>query len=403
MKGFLFRLAILILLTLFHPLSYAAAFQLYELGTPIIGTAGVGQAVVTNDASSSYFNPAAMAALPTTEFMIGSQLILPRSNFSRSTATTISGDNGGNAGTLTPGMGLYYVYNLASCLKFGLSFTSPYGGWLTYNDGWVGRFFVQETQFYTLNLNPSLAYQINNWAAIGAGFVVEYANLHQTIALPLTPLVDGQATIKVHNYASGFNLGILLLPTQRTKLGLAYRSKISHNLHGTTTFLRISATPNTSTKMIMPHNIILSVSQNIANYFNLLAELGWSNWSTMKNTIIHIEGFSAVTPRKWHNTYRAGVAAQIDCSPLLLQAGASYDSSPTSSSHRLPDLPMDRQIRAGAGLLYTLYNRAQIGLSYEYINFGRANINNISSNGHLVGSYSRNYASLVQASINIPC
>jgi long-subunit fatty acid transport protein len=44
--------------------SYAAAFQLYKLGTPIIASAGVGQAALAADASTAYFNPAGMTALP---------------------------------------------------------------------------------------------------------------------------------------------------------------------------------------------------------------------------------------------------------------------------------------------------------------------------------------------------
>ena len=31
--------------------------------------------------------------------------------------------------------------------------------------------------FYTLNLNPAIAYQVNNWLSIGGGIAIEYANL----------------------------------------------------------------------------------------------------------------------------------------------------------------------------------------------------------------------------------
>src|SRR5579883_692537 len=106
----------------------AAAFQFYELGTPIVGTADVGQAVV-NDASSSYFNPAAMALLPQSEFMLGSEVLLPYTNFSKNpNRTTITGDNGGNAGALSSGIALFYAYHYSPQLKLGINLTSPYGG-----------------------------------------------------------------------------------------------------------------------------------------------------------------------------------------------------------------------------------------------------------------------------------
>ena len=383
---------------------FPAAFQFYELGTPVIGTAAVGQAAIANDASTAYFNPAGMGQLHNSQFMLGSQIILPYNNFSKSTRTTIAGDSGGSAGTLTPGMALYYVYSYSPKLKLGISFTSPYGGMLNYNDGWAGRFFVQNIQMYTLNLNPTIAYQINRCLAVGGGFSVEYANLQETIALPLTRLVDGQVNLKVDNFAPGFNLGFMLTPTQTTKIGLAYRSKINHNLTGNITFLRIGVTPNASTRLVMPNNVILSLSQEVANRITLLGELGWANWATMKNTVVHVAGFSATIPNNWNNTYRVGLGSQLKMTPaLLVQAGVSYDSSPTNSSHRLPDLPMDRQIRAGAGLVYNVIKPVKLGFSYEYINFGNANINNSSANGLFVGSYSRNYANVVQASVNVDC
>lgn len=380
---------------------FAAAFQLYELGTPIVGTAAVGQAAVAEDASISYFNPAGMELLQRSQFMLGSQLLLPYTNFSKNSSTTISGNNGGNAAALTPGMNLYYVYSYSPRLKLGISFTSPYGGSLSYNDGWVGRYVVQDATFYTINLNPSIAYRFNDWAAVGVGASLEYMNLQETVALPIIKLIDGQAKISVANYAPGFNLGVMFTPYQSTKIGVAYRSQVNHHLHGNTTFLRINANPTTSTRMVMPQNAILSLAQDF-NQFTLLGELGWSNWSSMHDTILTVANFSAVTPLNWNNTYRVGMGLQYRFDPcFLIQAGASYDSSPTSSSHRLPDLPMDRQIRVGAGVIYKIIQHVALGASYEYWNLGNANINNASSDGVLSGSYSRNYANTFQVSMNV--
>lgn len=172
---------------------FAGGFQLYELGTPIMGTAAVGQAAVANDASTSYFNPAGMTQLHDSEFMLGTVILLPDTHFSIGNSNTIHGDNGNQAGTLTPGVGSYFVYSFSPRLKFGISLTSPYGGDLSYTDGWVGRYQVQQTQFYALDLNPVAAYQINDWLSLGIGATLEYANLSETLALPLVlePLIDG--------------------------------------------------------------------------------------------------------------------------------------------------------------------------------------------------------------------
>lgn len=383
--------------------AFSAAYQLYELGTPIIGIAGVGQAVMTDDASSSYFNPAGMIKIKNSEFLLGSQIILPKINFSKNNTTTISGNNGGNAATILPGLGAYIVYNYSDNLKWGVNFASPYGGSLTYNDGWAGRYDDQTLFLYTLDLNPSVAYRINDLFSVGAGLTAEYANLSETVALPIPDtIVDGQANIKVSNLAFGGNVGVLFTPRQTTKIGLTYRSQISHNLTGNLTFLRLTQTPAISTRLIMPQNLILSASQNITDKFTLLGEAGWAQWSAMRNLILNVQGYTAATPLNFNNTYRLGLGGQYQFTPsLMMQLGVSYDSSPTSASQRLPELPFDRQVRAGVGAKYTVFRVAQIGLSYEYINFGRAAINNVSSNGVLSGYYKNNYANVLQASVNI--
>jgi long-subunit fatty acid transport protein len=62
---------------------------------------------------------------------------------------------------------------------------------------------------------------------------------------------------------------------------------------------------------------------------------------------------------------------------------------------------MDRQIRVGAGFVYSVLKATDLGFSYEYVNMGRANINNNSAYGALVGSYSRNNMNVFQASVNV--
>jgi long-chain fatty acid transport protein len=289
-------------------------------------------------------------------------------------------------------------------LKFGLAVTTPYAGSLNYTDGWVGRYIVQNEIFYTINLNPSVAWRANDWLSLGVGFAVEYVNLMQTVALPIlrTQLLDGQANIKAANVNAGFNVGAIVTPTPGTRIGVAYRSQIVHNLTGTTTFLRLPFTPDTKTKIIMPSNVIVSLAQDVSCYGKLLAEAGWAAWSSMRASIVRIGRFAEVTPLNWNNTYRVGVGGQLNLTPdLIVQTGIAFDSSPTTTSARLPDLPFDGQIRVGAGLLYTMMEGVQLSSSYEYMSLGTAGIDNTSSVGVLQGHYSRNYMNTFQFALNI--
>jgi len=104
------KISAVLLATLIPTLTQAAAYQLYETGTPLNGTAAVGQAAVASDASTAFYNPAGMAILPGSELMLGAQTMVPNIHFSKGAATTIRGDNGGNAAILTPGMAHWHRF-----------------------------------------------------------------------------------------------------------------------------------------------------------------------------------------------------------------------------------------------------------------------------------------------------
>jgi long-chain fatty acid transport protein len=335
--------------------------------------------------------------------MLGSQMLLPIITFAADNrVNTFSGDNGGNAGYLVPGLAIYDVISCTPKLKLGISLTSPYGGLLNYNDGWVGRYYVQNLELLTLNLNPALAYKIGDHFSVGAGVSLEYGNLHQTNGIPLPRVTDGQINVKVHSEAPGFNAGILFTPNELSNIGIAYRSQITHHFHGIANFLRINTEPSVSTELIMPQNIISSIKFHVNPKLSVLGEAGWSNWSTLNNPTVTIDGFSLVSHIAWHDTFRVGLGWQYQLSPLMLwQAGVSYDSSPTNSRNRLPDLPMDRQIRAGTGLILSIYKIVQLAFSYEFIDFGKAPIESITRIGTLAGYYNRNYANVLQVSVNL--
>ena len=60
-------------------------------------------------------------------------------------------------------------------------------------------------------------------------------------------------------------------------------------------------------------------------------------------------------------------------------------------------MPLDRQIRAGAGLQYELSQDVTLGAAYEYLDLGAANINQTGGNlrGDLKGDYKKNQIHLI--------
>lgn len=386
------------------PATHAAAMQTYEFGTPSLGLAAVGQ-TVTQNASASYLNPAAMAALDSSELMLGSELILTRARFQPNRFNTFRGTNSGNIGGLLPGLAIFSVFDTDTAVKFGLSLATPFAGSLNYNNGWVGRYFVQTINLITLDLNPSISYAINDVFSLGAGVILEYAQLNETIGIPpdrTLGISDGQSDLRLKNYAPGFNLGLYYQPVCETKIGIAYRSKMYHRLKGHTTFLSLRFEPQVSSVLKLPQGVITSFSQDITDKWTLLGELGWTHWRIFNNTVIRIDNVTLTIPRQWKDTYRVGLASQFKVMPeVLFQLGVSYDSSPTNVQLRLPDLPMDKQLRIGTGIVYTTLECVELGLNYTYINFGKAPISHDTRLGRLSGHYKRNNGNFFGLSLNI--
>lgn len=405
-KGFLMSsylrgvFSIVLFFILSNPL-FASGFQIFEMGTGIIGTAAVGQAT-TFDASASYFNSAAMTELSYSQAQLASQLFITQIKFRPNDQNTFSGTSGRNAGTLLPGMSFFAVYDYNDDIKWGLAITSPFGGVVTYTDGWVGRYFNQKADLLTLDLNPSFAYKINDCFSIGVGVFVEYATLTSASAIPILMPGDGQADVSAHNYAPGANVGLLWKPCSGTNIGIAYRSRVKHHLKGNATFLRLDVMPAVSVMIKNPQSVITSIAQDITPEFKVLAEAGWVNWGVFKNTAVQIAGITLPSPRHWNNTYRVGIGGQYQaCPDWMFKAGVSYDSSPCKATNRLPDLPVDKQLRIGTGLLYTTCERIEMGLDYEYISFGKAAIFNSTRIGILSGHYVRNRGHVLAIHMNI--
>ena len=56
----------------------------------------------------------------------------------------------------------------------------------------------------------------------------------------------------------------------------------------------------------------------------------------------------------------------------LFSAGFAYDSSPVSEANRGPSLPIDRQLRYGAGIQYQINADLILGIANEELDLGSA-------------------------------
>src|SRR5580658_3527120 len=148
----------------------ASGLLLYETGAPDLGTASAGRAAMAADASTAAANPAGMTLLDRSQLLSASGALLPSTNFDVAPETTTKGGGGGNAGVFFPIGGFFYVYRLSERVRLGVAVDSDFAGNFNYGKTWVGRYYVTREPLITGGVNPSIAYEVNDWLSVGAGF-----------------------------------------------------------------------------------------------------------------------------------------------------------------------------------------------------------------------------------------
>src|SRR5277367_5709011 len=282
--------ATVILLTLVT-CARAAGLLLYETGAPDLGTASAGRAAMAADASTAAANPAGMTLLDRSQLLSASGALLPSTNFDVAPETTTKGGGGGNAGVFFPIGGFFYVYRLSERVRLGVAVDSDFAGNFNYGKTWVGRYYVTREPLTTGGVNPSIAYEVNDWLSVGAGFSFSVGRLlfqsKINNALPRVP--DGGLSLESWDEAFGGNVGILLRPIAKLRVGLTYQSPVDYkfgfrpHLTGLGPLLnrlqrRIGGT-KINLPMTEPQQVMEIGLYDLTSNWSLMGNVGWQNWS----------------------------------------------------------------------------------------------------------------------------
>ena len=409
-------LAILVLLA-FVTSARGAGLLLYENGAPDLGTASAGRTAMAADASTAAANPAGMTLLDRSQLLGASGALLPFTNFNVAPETTTSGGGGGNAGVFTPIGGFFYVYNLSERVRLGVAADSDFGLSGNYGKTWVGRYYLTQESIITGKVNPSIAYMVNDRLSVGAGFSFSVARLVMQSkinnALPRSP--DGGLAIESWDVAFGGNVGILLKPIAKLRIGLTYQSPIDYkfgfrphltNLGPLLTHLREKiGGAKVNIPMEVPQQVMASALYDFTPNFSLMGNIGWQNWSAFGEFPIGIltaKQRTVTANLHFSDTYQIAIGQQLRIGEKWLwSAGFAYDSSPVSKTNRLPMLPLDRQLRYGTGIQYQIDRDITAGAAWEFMDAGPSPYS--ASRGPLAGTlqghYSTNYLNF--ASLNV--
>lgn len=364
-------LAVSLALAGYASAAHSAGFALIEQNASGLGNAYAGQAAAAADASTIFFNPAGMTMLPGRQVVAAGHLIAPQAEFSGGTSpVALTGGNGGDAGGLAFVPNGYFAFRLTPDVHLGVGMFAPFGLKTEYDTGWVGRVHAIESELKTININPSIAWRVNDQFSLGAGLSLQYIEATLTNATGTAlPVTVGQ--VKGDDYGWGFNMGALWRINDNTRVGLAYRSEIEHTLEGDLRVNGAVAVDPVFADVTLPDTLSLSLFHKLNDRWEMLADVTWTGWSDFDVLkIVNSSGGDAVppTPENWDDSYRISVGANYRLnSKLTLRGGLAFDETPVSDQYRTARIPDQDRTWVAVGAQYRITPDSTIDVGYAHL------------------------------------
>lgn len=381
--------------------SFAAGTVLGELGSLNASTAGAGSAAISEGAESAFSNPAAMSLVEKSTLTGSLQAFDLNIKYqdNGSYGSFGGGNDGGNAGSVTPLGSVYWVNPLSDKWAFGLALASQGGASVDYGDDWRGASLISSIDLVTVQVNASVSYKINEQWAVGVGMVSEYASLLQT--QQFTQNIG--AEYEAGSVEFGVNLGLHYTIDTDNMLGLTVRSGLDHTLEGDVKLDRNGngETYDARLGLVSPAIVKLSGYHGLTDKFALLWSLDWQDWSKNQSSVLILDdsGRQVNVDRNWDDTYSASLGMHYQLTnQWRLEFGVGYESSPLSDTadnayNQYPDLPVDDIIRIGTGATYQASEDFSVNFFIEYLDLGSPEIRyDALGYGALSGSYNNDAA-----------
>ena len=406
--------------------SYGAGFAIIEQGVKGLGNAYAGASASAEDATTIYFNPAGMSRLQGKQLIVGTHIILPSASFKDQgsvniLAAPLTGGDGGDAGVTALVPNFYWTFPINEKMRFGLGINAPFGLSTEYDSNWQGRYHAIDSLVETVNINPSLSFKLNDKASIGFGISAQYVSVELSNAIDVglitigtggTPQAeDAIGEVDGTSWGLGFNIGFLYQFSEKTRLGVAYRSKIEHTLDGgDAKFYGVNAggsarlaglqlgnffvNTGVEADLTLPESLSVSVFHQMSPKWAIMGDITWTRWSRFKELVIEYDVGAqgdTVTPENWDNSLRIAFGANYKLNDQwLLRFGAALDETPIpNATFRTPRIPGNDRKWLTFGASYKGPGKVSFDFGFAHLFISDTKINNTTKLGHtLTGEYS---------------
>jgi long-chain fatty acid transport protein len=352
----------------FATAAHAAGFSIRSQSAVGNGMAHAGMGTCAWGASSMFWNPAAITCVPGRQSEFNLSGVAPQSE-----AITVPGvTNDISQDSFVPAG--HNTWQLNDRLWIGLSTGAPFGA--NTNIDFPAPFVAANpnTVVKALAATPTVGYKVNDWLSVGAGLTVQ----HLDLTLGAGPfIIEGDA------FGFGFTAGAVITPWEGGKIGLGFRSAISHSLEGVFNLGGLGGP--IEAKVTLPESLSLGIRQDINEQWSVMASAQWTNWSRLGT--VNLTG-ATVPPLtfNYNDEYMVSLGAEYRYNQnWTFRAGTGYEWSPIDDSNRTLRVLDNDRIWVSAGIGYKFNNKLSGDLSYSHLFFKDGDVVRTGLPGAVVG------------------
>lgn len=411
----------------------------YHFGTQSVNAQSTANAAAAEaaDASTIFYNPAGLTKLDSSQISVNANIVLPSIHYEADSATDftglpVQGSKNGKITKTTVAPHIYGAYKVNDNLTVGLGVYVPFGSATEYEKDSVLRHNINKLGLTSIAVEPVAAWKLNDHHSFGAGIIAQHTSAElrkyadwgipqKAAMLKSNPAgaaaiqADGHADVKGSDWGFGYQLAWMWDINDRARVGVNYRSKVSHTLKGDAEWAAdgaaakamwstalaangYTANEKASVKIVTPESLSVHGMYKVSDKANLFGDVTWTRHSRFNKAELVFEkektiGMSkksdrtTITPN-WRNTYKVGFGGSYQISePLQLRAGIAFDKSPVrNADYRMNSLPDGNRIWFSAGMKYHIGKNHVVDAAYTHIHINDTSYRTAKASGNDVDS-----------------
>ena len=348
----------------------AGGFSVREQSAEGQGASFAGIAAGGSDLSSMFFNPATITLHEGVQVEGNATAIFPFSKAKDGAGGGGGGPSSGNIGKIALVPSTYASYQVNDNLFVGFTANSPFGLVTKGNSAWAGSLHGVESDLFIIQAGPTVGYKVNDMFSVAAAVHGVYTDIKLTNNL--TAIGSGIQTIKGDDWGVNFSVGVLISPTETTRIGIGYNSQTKLKYNGTLKQTAgLNPSRNVTAKLTTPGTLNVGVRQQLGEKFTALLGFEWADWSKLKNlnAIDKATGTSAsFVDFSWKDSFYYSIGGEYKYSDATtLRAGFAFEDSPVPDATRGVRVPDANRYWLSIGASHQVNEDLKVSLGYTHI------------------------------------